>query len=1034
LNAVAAQPSRFPLSREINWQSAVSIDLPQQPSPPATPRPRLTQLTTSAAAAEIHSMVGGILSNLATHRDNRNPMYKAELQLKMAACGGSHTLAAQLPPLDLVVHQEPDAMLASEIVLEGSQGLDEPPGEEGTGVDAGEASVKDRFFRWLETTVAMQPPKGNLRELTSVGHEEADRAVAKAEAAAGAAFALMDKASDGCLTRMEVIRAFRCDDRVREALLPLLPMPKGVRWMSAPATASDVAQQCDVFESLFDTIDGGVADDISAAEFAEFFSRRAQARAYRDHVGLSVTSSAAQPQPPAPCNGSPTTLHRSPRARIKPGASGQRSPRTTAGPSVPLPPIGDGFASPAGSPTKLSRDSRRFASPRHGSPRSARANGGNSLKHQESFNELLRRSYSTTWEAPVEIGKPPSPRRLPDTPAGAGRARLVSVEPTSSPRHARVQPHAGGGELRPAARAVADAGKQVRTSAAEARTMPPAPMEAGGRASPRVADPTSSGGVPFHERWAPGIAALHCQSRREVGPPLTWQEEYLLKEEPLLFSVDLPVEEHYTTRFKFSGGGISDAALASRLKQGARVPASMFTWQAAVGSRVGAQIACAFELSDGRSVRLYHRPVRRNWRQAERDILPLPPDRLGALHLSSLPMPPPAPMPTRRDLPKLVLSIFMAAPSPSFHTLPVASPDVWYGTIPREEIRFGARRVLEPMAAEQESAPSQPEEKPPWLMPDELDKSIFGSRKLDSDGRSFYTPPTLTERAFEIDWSRLNSERFRSFLEKADGANIDGVDSEMQEVKEVLLKHRAAIYSAYSFYCVTATIRLYDGFVLGCDSGLQVFAADTKILDDKSEHCKREHIKLLFMYANQEDRRSRDPKEQLAGQVNADRALLRCEFIQVLVRLAISKFIHEKRMNDISDAVAALFDEFILPNLCPAALHDENVFREKRLYMRSVATLFEKHRRSLQNIFDHFCVKAAVREPLSVGTRRPRTLAALHGQCASPPTHGGRCHMRSRFEIRSALLALTGCRGQVSREEGPADNGVERVGDADARH
>lgn len=45
----------------------------------ATPRPRLTQLTTSAAAGEIHSMVSGILSNLATHRENRNPMYKVRV-------------------------------------------------------------------------------------------------------------------------------------------------------------------------------------------------------------------------------------------------------------------------------------------------------------------------------------------------------------------------------------------------------------------------------------------------------------------------------------------------------------------------------------------------------------------------------------------------------------------------------------------------------------------------------------------------------------------------------------------------------------------------------------------------------------------------------------------------------------------------------------------------------------------------------------------------------------------------------------------
>lgn len=87
----------------------------------------------------------------------------------MAACGGAHRLADQLPPLGLLTEHDPDAMLASEIVLEGKQELEEPPVEEE--VDAADAAVKDRFLEWLETTVAEETPKGNLRELTSVGHQ-----------------------------------------------------------------------------------------------------------------------------------------------------------------------------------------------------------------------------------------------------------------------------------------------------------------------------------------------------------------------------------------------------------------------------------------------------------------------------------------------------------------------------------------------------------------------------------------------------------------------------------------------------------------------------------------------------------------------------------------------------------------------------------------------------------------------------------------------------------------------------------------------
>lgn len=44
LDAAQVAPAQFPLSREIVWQSAVGIDLPIQPAPPQTPRPRMWSL------------------------------------------------------------------------------------------------------------------------------------------------------------------------------------------------------------------------------------------------------------------------------------------------------------------------------------------------------------------------------------------------------------------------------------------------------------------------------------------------------------------------------------------------------------------------------------------------------------------------------------------------------------------------------------------------------------------------------------------------------------------------------------------------------------------------------------------------------------------------------------------------------------------------------------------------------------------------------------------------------------------------------
>jgi len=923
----------------------------------STPRELLAHLTTTAAADEIHSMVGGILANLATYKGNRNAMYKAELQLKIAACGGSKGFSEHLPALDLELDWPPSAD-------EGEAEESEAAGPVDGGVDSGDASAKARFLHWLETTAAERTPGDQLNEITSISHEEAERAVAKAESLANEAFVLIDRAEEGSLTLMEVIRAFRCDERVRQTLLPLLPQPKGTRWSSSAPSATEIAEQCDAFEALFDSLGIAVSDEMTAATLAALFASRAEARAYRDHVGLTALSSTTAAPSLSP------RLHGIARARPPLEAAGQRTPRAGDSPAGrTLPPISAPHALTANRgepPTKLGLASPRSCSVHLASPRgvSARANGGNSLKNQENFNELLRKSYSTTWEAPLDAGAPHQRQQASQHEAHARRAAAGSLQFAPSPRRsARAVaplPAVSAGGLKAAAGEIE----------ADVSSVPRPPLEprGGSGASPTRHRVLSSPRAAARgaDRWEPEILALHSESTRKTtnGEPaaLTWEEEYLMSEAPLRFSVDLPPEEHYTKRFKFTGEGLSEAALATRMKEGGRIPASMFCWEATLGSRVGDMVGSAFKLADGRFVRLYHRPTRRNWRQAERDILPLPPDGLGSLHLDSLPALPPAPVPTRRDLPKLAQSIFLGAPSPSFHTLPVSSPDVWYGTIPREILQLGARRIVEP-TPEVEVQPELGEtaELTPWLTTVELEESIFAPRKQESDGRSFFTPDSLTARAFDIDWSRLNSERFRNFIGKEDDDGIEGVDDEMAEVKEVLFRHRAAIYSAYAYYCVTAPIRVYDGFVLGCDSGLQIFAADTKILDDKSEHCKREHIKLLFMYANQEERRSTDPKQQLANQVNADRALLRSEFIQAIVRLAIAKYIKERRLRDVSDAVEALFKEYILPNLSPAALHKEDDFREKRLYMRNVAAVLEKYKKSLQNIFDHYCIKAAVR-------------------------------------------------------------------------
>ena len=110
---------------------------------------------------------------------------------------------------------------------------------------------------------------------------------------------------------------------------------------------------------------------------------------------------------------------------------------------------------------------------------------------------------------------------------------------------------------------------------------------------------------------------------------------------------------------------------------------------------------------------------------------------------------------------------------------------------------------------------SLPSQEPEPEKPFDLDESIFSLRKKTADARSYYCAgPKVAQRAFEIDWSRCNTERFRYFIQKEDDSKTaQDADCELAEVKEVLCKYRTLINSMYAYYCVLG--ESHDRYVIG---------------------------------------------------------------------------------------------------------------------------------------------------------------------------------------------------------------------------
>ena len=113
----------------------------------------------------------------------------------------------------------------------------------------------------------------------------------------------------------------------------------------------------------------------------------------------------------------------------------------------------------------------------------------------------------------------------------------------------------------------------------------------------------------------------------------------------------------------------------------------------------------------------------------------------------------------------------------------------------------------------------------------------------------------------------------------------------------------------------------------------------------ESDFCKRSDLDTIFIAANyEEDRNSEDAK------LNDDNSLMRFEYIETLVRIAVARFIRTVPdfPKDICLATQKLIAEVIQPNMPPEACVDSNDFRRNRLYFEEMDLLYDKHLRTLK--------------------------------------------------------------------------------------
>jgi len=152
---------------------------------------------------------------------------------------------------------------------------------------------------------------------------------------------------------------------------------------------------------------------------------------------------------------------------------------------------------------------------------------------------------------------------------------------------------------------------------------------------------------------------------------------------------------------------------------------------------------------------------------------------------------------------------------------------------------------------------------------------------------------------------------------------------------------------------------MHDRFVIGLLEYHRLLR-DAEITDQASRACRASDLDTIFVSTNIEERATGtlSSEQRTLNDLNVDRALMRFEFFQCLVRVAVAKYIKQRQCADVSEALERLIDDDIRPHVPPEALHDGDAFRRARLYGRATSEVLSKNQASLRAIFEHYALGA----------------------------------------------------------------------------
>jgi len=345
-----------------------------------------------------------------------------------------------------------------------------------------------------------------------------------------------------------------------------------------------------------------------------------------------------------------------------------------------------------------------------------------------------------------------------------------------------------------------------------------------------------------------------------------------------------------------------------------------------------------FVLPGGELVRCYHTGVKRHSYSPPEPSFQLVSQLLSLADMgeNTIPPPPRPPFPSEHAKPPLRTHVHIAAPLPEEHTLPGARHDAWYGTLWTEPLCLVAVPFRAP-PGEAFDYSIVIESGKEWT----LDTSIYAPRRKTCDARAYYTTSQVLKRGFALDWERCSSARFARLITLEDDGGASGLYEELDEVRTTLESNYAILSSVYTYYCATGSA--YDNWVIGMNE-FTLFCDECHIPEKTSSFCRQADLDTIFIGSCPKD-------DDKSAKLGVTRALLRYQWLQVIVRISIAKYIRTGRSNDVSEALEMLIERDILPNISAFAAHDHDIFRHEQLYKMETELAILKYERSLREIY-----------------------------------------------------------------------------------